>query len=111
MRGSKGHKPKRLGLEQFNEAIKSLSIGEQAVSITRAVMVDGAKQLDQARVYGITRGAVSQAVNRVWLAAEQSKLNALPAGYEKLTVILPEHRAFIVKKWASEAEELLKVKV
>jgi transcriptional regulator with XRE-family HTH domain len=34
--------------------------------------------------------------------------SSLPPGYERVSVILPEHRAFIVKKWAEEARKKLK---
>ncbi len=104
----KGRKLKQLTLAQFERAIQSLTVGQQVVDITKAVLVNGERQLDQAEAYGLTRGAVSQAVNRVWLAAEE--LKELPDGYEKITVILPEHRAFLVKKWASETRELLEIK-
>lgn len=30
-------------------------------------------------------------------------LSSVPAGYERVSVILPEHQAFIVKKWAEQA--------
>ncbi len=29
----------------------------------------------------------------------------LPEGYERVTAILPEHKAFLVKKWEQEAKE------
>lgn len=32
---------------------------------------------------------------------------SLPEGFERVSVILPEHRAFIVKKWAEETAKLL----
>jgi transcriptional regulator with XRE-family HTH domain len=32
----------------------------------------------------------------------------VPSGYERIVAILPEHRAFQVKKWAEEAKEKLK---
>ena len=41
----------------------------------------------------------AQAVNRVWAAAE----GHLPEGFERVTAVLPEHQAFIVKKWEAEA--------
>jgi hypothetical protein len=48
----------------------------------------------------LSNGAVSQAVNRVWRAFIAKNL---PPGYEWVTVVLPEHQAFIVKKWAEDA--------
>lgn len=32
---------------------------------------------------------------------------SLPTGFERVSVILPEHRAFIVKKWAEETRKKL----
>lgn len=103
---SKVRASKRLSLEEFERASGALRMGERAFEMTRAVLVDGARQLDQAEAFGITRGAVSQAVNKVWQAAQKERCE-LPEGFEKLTVVLPEHRAFLVKKWADEAKELL----
>lgn len=34
----------------------------------------------------------------------------IPAGYERILAILPEHRAFIVRKWDEEAREKLKLR-
>jgi transcriptional regulator with XRE-family HTH domain len=34
-------------------------------------------------------------------------VGGLPPGYEWVSVILPEHRAFIVKKWGEEARKKL----
>lgn len=33
----------------------------------------------------------------------------VPLGYERVVAVLPEHRAFQVKKWAEEAKEKLKL--
>jgi len=35
---------------------------------------------------------------------------SLPEGYERVTVVLPEHKAFIVKKWAEETRKKIKGK-
>ncbi len=37
-------------------------------------------------------------------------LSSLPAGYERVSVILPEHQAFVVRKWAEQAAQKLKSK-
>lgn len=34
-------------------------------------------------------------------------LSTVPPGYERVTAILPEHRAFLVKRWAAEAHKKL----
>ena len=33
---------------------------------------------------------------------------SLPPGYERVSVVLPEHRAFIVKKWGEETRKKLR---
>lgn len=35
-------------------------------------------------------------------------LSSLPAGYERVSAVLPEHRAFIVKKWDEETRKKLR---
>lgn len=35
-------------------------------------------------------------------------LNHLPPGYERVTTVLPEHQAFIVRKWDAAARKKLK---
>ncbi|WP_322075550.1 transcriptional regulator KorA [Burkholderia cenocepacia] len=91
---------KRLSETQFRAAIKDLEVGQQTLDIARAVLVDGKPQARFAESLGLSRGAVSQAVHRVWAAHEERNL---PQGYERVTAILPAHQAFIVKKWAIEA--------
>ncbi len=91
---------KRLTEPQFQEAIKGLDVGSKTLDIAHGVLIDGKPQKDFAASLGLSRGAISQAVNRVWAAHEE---NNLPQGYVRVSAILPEHRAFIVKKWAEDA--------
>ncbi len=35
-------------------------------------------------------------------------LNSLPEGYERVSVVLPEHKAYIVKKWGEETRKKLR---
>jgi hypothetical protein len=91
---------KRLSEAQFQEAIKGLDVGQQTLKIARGVLVDGKPQVAFVAELGLTKGAVSQAVNRVWTTAQE----ALPAGFERVTAVLPSHRAFIVKQWAKDAK-------
>ncbi len=37
-------------------------------------------------------------------------LKSLPEGYDRITAVLPEHKAFIVKKWAEDAQRKIKEK-
>lgn len=39
--------------------------------------------------------------------AESKVINHLPAGYQRISVILPEHRAFQVQEWSRKARERL----
>ena len=98
------HMKKRLTLEQFQEAIKGLEVGERTLEIARAVLVEGMSQAKFAADLHISKGAISQSVNRVW-AAHEAK--SLPEGYERVSAILPKHQAFQVKKWAMEAQRKL----
>ena len=91
---------KRLSEAQFQACVNGLEVGQQTVEIARGVLVDGKPQTTFASSLGLTRGAVSQAVNRVWAAHEAKNL---PAGYERVSAVLPEHQAFIVKRWAADA--------
>lgn len=93
---------KRLTEAQFLEAIEGLEIGKQTREIARGVLVDGKKQAEYVTALGVTKGAVWQAVERVW---EAHITKALPEGFERVTAVLPEHQAFIVKKWAEDAKK------
>ncbi len=41
------------------------------------------------------------------LLNEGKKVSDLPEGYERITVVLPGHRAFLAKKWGEEAKNKL----
>ena len=89
---------KRLTSEQFAHAIEGMTISERPVAMARAVLVDGMSQSDCARAMSVSRNAVSLAVNRVRDAYE-----AVPAGFERVTAILPAHQASVVKGWNERA--------
>jgi TrfB plasmid transcriptional repressor len=93
---------KRLSEAQFREAIKGLDVGHQTIDIARGVLVEGVPQASFVSTLRLSRGAISQAVHRVWAAHEARNL---PEGYERVTAVLPEHQAFIVKKWAEAAKK------
>lgn len=86
---------------QFEQAIKSLEMSEQSRRIAFGVLVEGRPQAEFARELNLTPGAVSQVVARVWKPFEASQ--AIPEGFQQVTAILPEHQAFIVKKWSQAA--------
>jgi flagellar biosynthesis component FlhA len=91
---------KRLTETEFQVAIKGLDVGQRTLDIARAVLVEGMPQAAFVKSLKLTRGAVSQAVNRVWVSHEE---RSLPQGYERVAAVLPAHQAFIVRKWATEA--------
>ncbi|QIQ22539.1 TrfB-related DNA-binding protein [Zophobihabitans entericus] len=86
---------KKLTEEQFNLAVKKARINEQTKMIAYEVLVKGTAQTHFVKLLGLSKGAISQAVSRVFNAYHDN----VPAGYEKVTVILPKHKAFIVKQW------------
>jgi hypothetical protein len=89
---------KRLTAEQFARAIEGMTISARPIAMARAVLVDGKSQSDCARALSVSRAAVSLAVNRVRDAHE-----AVPAGFERVTAILPSHQATVVKGWHDRA--------
>jgi len=91
---------KQLSEAEFQAAIKGLDVGQQTIEIARGVLVEGQQQSSFVKSLGLTRGAVSQAVQRIWAAFETK---SLPEGYELVSAVLPEHQAYIVKKWAQDA--------
>ena len=93
---------KRLSEDQFEACLKRLDVGQQTIEIARGVLVQGRAQAEFVAALGLSKGAVSQAVRRVWAAFEETNL---PPGYERVSAALPGHRAYIVKKWAEDAKK------
>ena len=91
---------KRLTETQFQATIKRLEIGQQTLDIARGVLVEGRPQVAFVKALSLSKGAVSQAVNRVWSVYAISNI---PEGYERVSVVLPEHKAYIIKKWGEDA--------
>jgi hypothetical protein len=92
---------KRMTRDQFIQATSRLTMGASTLEIAEGVLVDGKSQSDYARAKQITRGAVSQIVNRVWKI--HLKAINIPDNFVEVTAVLPEHQAFIVKQWEKEA--------
>ncbi|OCG28987.1 hypothetical protein A9G45_01385 [Gilliamella sp. HK2] len=88
---------KSLTEEQFAIAISKININKKTKGIAYQVLVKGIRQIDLVKQLGMSKGNISQAVNKVFNAYNNSQ--EIPDGYERVTVILPEHKAFIVKKW------------
>lgn len=95
---------KRLTEVQFQTCLKGLAVGQRTIDIAHGVLVLARPQARFVASLQLSDGAVSQAVNRVWRAFITKNL---PPGYQGVTVVLPEHQAFIVKKWAEDAAHKL----
>jgi hypothetical protein len=93
---------KQLSEAQFKKIVSTLNVGEQTIEIARGVLVNGVPQSHFVAALGLTKGAVSQAVSRVWDAADAT----LPRGYERIEAVLPRRLASTVRKWdaATRAE-------
>ncbi|TAL47122.1 MAG: transcriptional regulator [Methylovulum sp.] len=87
---------KRLTLDQFEQVVSGMQLNAKTVEIAREVLVEGKPQIELVAATGLTKGAISQAVNRVWLEYETKA-----KGGERVSVVLPEHQAYIVKQWAA----------
>jgi hypothetical protein len=92
---------KRLTLDQFELAIQDLDVGERTRRIAESVLVQGRAQAELVAELQLSKGAVSQAVDRVWQAAQ----HLLPDGLQRITVTLPPHQVRIVKQWEKQAME------
>jgi ParB family transcriptional regulator, chromosome partitioning protein len=66
---------KRLTEVQFKKIIGNLKIGHQTIDIAKGVLVDGKPQSQFATELGISKGAVSQAVSRVFSALNKPVRN------------------------------------
>lgn len=99
---------KAVSADQFQKAIKGLDIGAQTIEIAFGVLVEGKSQAAFAEKFALTRGAVSQAVSRVW---EAHLAKSLPKGFKVVTAVLPEHQAFIVQRWSEEAKRKLETEL
>ncbi|MFN9707817.1 MAG: transcriptional regulator KorA [Burkholderiales bacterium] len=93
---------KQLTEAQFQACIRGLDVGQQTIEIAHGVLVKGQPQALFVASLGLSRGAVSQAVHRVWSAFAATDL---PQGYERVSAVLPEHQAYIVKRWAEDAKK------
>lgn len=92
---------KRLTPEQFRLAVQELNVGAKTLYIAEEVLVHGRTQIELHAELKLTKGAVSQAVDRVWQAAQ----HLLPEGLQRITVTLPLHQVRIVRQWEKKAME------
>ena len=66
---------KRLTEVQFKKIIGELKVGRRTIDIARGVLVEGKPQAEFAAELGISKGAISQAVNRVFSALNKPVRN------------------------------------
>lgn len=85
----------------FDETIQRLNISERATQMGRLVLVDQKTQSEVAKEYGVTIGAVSHQVTRIWRTYVDSL--ELPAGHERITAVLPAEKAEIVRTWERDS--------
>ncbi|MBS4016432.1 MAG: transcriptional regulator [Candidatus Latescibacteria bacterium] len=95
---------KSLTEAQFQACVKSLDVGEKTLKIAYGVLVKGETQKVYVEQLGLSCGAVSQAVNRVWKAHKDNTKN-IPSGFTMVSEVLPNHQAYIVQKWAEAAKK------
>jgi hypothetical protein len=57
---------KRLTLVQFEQTVGGLFLNPRIVAIAKSVLVEGRQQIELVASTGLTKGAISQAVKRVW---------------------------------------------
>ncbi|WP_036990819.1 TrfB-related DNA-binding protein [Metapseudomonas furukawaii] len=94
---------KRLSEEQFSRIVQLpnlMQMSEQTRHIAYRCLVKGEQQSALAKELNLTRGAISQTVNRVW--------NACPPGYVLVTALITEEQAFQVKQWENAALKAIK---
>jgi hypothetical protein len=96
---------KRLSAIAFDRASARLNIAPRPLAMARSVLVDGEAQAAVAKREGVSRNAVCLAVNRIWDASSE-----VPEGFERVTAILPKHKAFLVRQWQREAGDILDAK-
>lgn len=97
---------KRLTEQEFQDAIATLDVGPQTQDIAHGVLVEGRQQSEYVTKYGLTRSAVSQAVNRVFSAAQFP----VPEGYQRITVVVTDLQAYQAYQWDRAAKERLRKK-
>ena len=87
---------KELTEEEFQKAVLALEIGQQSKDIAYGVLVLGHQQKRYIETLNISKGAVSQAVKRVWDCHQN---NTLPMGFARVTAVVTEQQAYQVKVW------------
>jgi len=90
-----------MAVEEFEAAVKRLRISDRGVEMARRVLVGGEQQGAVAAHYGITIGAVTHQVSRVWRAHVEGL--EIPPGHERVSAVLPADKAEIVRHWERDS--------
>lgn len=95
---------KRLTPQEFEALSPYLDrLGANNVVGARAIMVDGRKQAEVAREMGVSKGAISAVVCRIW--ESHLEHGSRPKGWVSLNVTLPPDLADVVVDMARKARE------
>lgn len=100
----KKKKAGRLSDEEFEQLLNRFDLNERAKDITYGVLVLRKKQRIYAEKYSVTISSISALCRRVYNLFK-GEVEEIPEGYERVNVILPEHKAFLVKKWAEKVSK------
>ena len=97
---------KTLTAKQWEATLARLDLNPTHRAISHDVLVEGRPQKDVATQRRLTRGAISQIVNRVWRAhvAHGALTPGLPNGWRQITVALPDREATLVEAMARLAQ-------
>jgi hypothetical protein len=89
---------KQLSPEEFEHAARTLrrSMSATNLAIARAVLVDGARQVDIAAESGQTAQAINNIIRRLWKVHVENMVP--PEGWERIVVCLPKELALAVKQ-------------
>jgi len=74
---------KRLTNQQFEQAARTTTLRPHTLEMAREVIVCGQSQSKVAKIYGVSKSAVSQVVKQVWDAYA-------PPGFVVISITLPE---------------------
>lgn len=99
---------RRLSPDEFVRASARARMEPASLAIARAVLVDGAKQVDVAGQAGTSRAWVSEAVGKFMRYVEDAERLSVPDGWMLDTVSLPRDLWPQVRKLEREARARLK---
>lgn len=87
----------------FEEAAARTRLSDKGKAAARAVLVDGRKQADVAREFGVDRSAVARYVRS--LLVGHGEVGHFPPTWETVTVTVPKRLAQQIRKLARRARQ------